>query len=92
MEKDLHERNELLTAEEVATRLRVRKNTIYVWVARREIPFVKLPGDTTRFPRILIETWLMKRSSKGKLLSKGIYLDAGVTIPDEGHSYRANAL
>jgi len=85
LEKDLHERNELLTAEEVATRLRVRKNTIYVWVARREIPFVKLPGDTTRFPRILIEAWLMKRSSKGKLLSRGIYLDQDIAVSKEGH-------
>jgi len=65
----------LLTADEVAVRLRVRKNTIYIWVARREIPFVKLPGDTTRFPRILIDTWLMKRSSKGKTLPRGIYLE-----------------
>ncbi len=49
MGENSHESDALLTAEEVAARLRVRKNTIYIWVARREIPFVKLPGDTTRF-------------------------------------------
>ena len=75
MGENSHESDALLTAEEVAARLRVRKNAIYIWVARREIPFVKLPGDTTRFPRILIETWLMKRSSRGKTLSRGIYLE-----------------
>lgn len=74
MDENSHE-TDMLTAEEVAARLRVRKNTIYIWVARREIPFVKLPGDTTRFPRILIETWLMKRSSRGKALPRGIYLE-----------------
>jgi excisionase family DNA binding protein len=75
LDENSHKSDALLTAEEVAARLRVRKNTIYIWVARREIPFVKLPGDTTRFPRILIEAWLMKRSSRGKTLPRGIYLE-----------------
>jgi len=41
----------LLTAAELSEWLRVKKNTIYIWVSRREVPFVKLPGNTTRFPR-----------------------------------------
>ena len=71
----MHEVNEMLTAEEMAKRLKVRKNTIYAWVTRREIPFVKLPGNTTRFHLSAIEAWLAKRASKGKLLSRGIYLE-----------------
>jgi excisionase family DNA binding protein len=75
LETNFHETNELLTADEIAKQLKVRKNTIYVWVARREIPFVKLPGNTTRFPRKVVEAWLAKRASKGKSLSRGIYLE-----------------
>jgi len=66
--------DELLTAKQVSEWLRVHQNTIYVWVTRREIPFLKLPGNTTRFPRIKIETWLQKRFANGKLLERGIYL------------------
>ena len=36
--------DELIMADELAEILKVRKNTLYVWVSRREIPFVKLPG------------------------------------------------
>jgi len=71
----MHKLNEMLTAEEIARRLKVRKNTIYAWVTRREIPFVKLPGNTTRFRLSTIEAWLSKRASKGKSLSRGIYLE-----------------
>lgn len=67
--------DELLTADELAKQLKVRKNTIYVWVTRCEIPFVKLPGNTARFPRAVVEDWLAKRASKGKSLSRGIYLE-----------------
>ena len=66
--------DDLLTAEDLAKVFQVRKKTIYVWVSRRQIPFVKLPGDTTRFPRSAIETWLVKRLSKRKALDKGVYL------------------
>ncbi len=44
-----------LTAAELAEWLRVSRNTIYTWVSRREVPLVKLPGNTTRFPRAAIE-------------------------------------
>jgi len=67
---------ELLTAKDVAKLLKVRVNTIYVWVSRREIPFEKLPGNTTRFRPSAIEAWLSKRSAKGKGLGRGYYLEA----------------
>lgn len=66
----------LLTAAELSEWLRVKRNTIYIWVSRREVPFVKLPGNTTRFPREAIEKWLRKRISSGKGLSRGTYLEA----------------
>lgn len=66
----------LLTAAELSGWLRVSRDTIYAWVSRREVPFVKLPGNTTRFPRAAIEDWLRKRSSFGKRLSRGTYLEA----------------
>jgi|GEM_PF-1899103 len=69
------EMDELLTADELSKTFKVHKNTLYVWVTRREIPFVKLPGNTTRFRSGQIEAWLAKRASKGKLLSRGIYLE-----------------
>ena len=65
----------LLTAKEVADNLHVTVNTIYQWVTRREIPFVKLPGNTTRFRETEVGTWLGKRASKGKGVLKGVYLE-----------------
>lgn len=64
----------LLTAEELAKRFGVRRKTLYAWVARREIPFVRLPGNTTRFPAKQVQAWLEKRSSKGRPLDKATYL------------------
>ena len=66
--------DELLTAEELAKTLKVRRKTLYVWVSRRAIPFVKLPGNVTRFPRGEVQAWLAKRMSKGKSIEKGVYL------------------
>ena len=70
--------DELLTAEELSKLFKIRKNTLYVWVTRREIPFVKLPGNTTRFPLAVITAWLLKRTAKGKSLSRGVYLEDNV--------------
>ncbi len=63
----------LWTADDLARIFKVHKNTVYAWVTRREIPFVKLPGNTTRFPRKKVESWLQKRLASGKPLEKGIY-------------------
>ena len=66
----------LLTAEQVATILNVTKNTVYQWVVRREIPFVKLPGRLTRFSKLELEQWMKARTASGKKLEKGFYLEA----------------
>jgi len=71
-----NQKDDFLTAAELAEWLKVRKNTIYMWVSRREIPFVKLPGNTTRFRKRKIEAWLNKRLCQGKGAGRGIYLDA----------------
>ena len=34
----------LLDAAEVAARLNVKKSTVYSWVFKRVVPYVKLPG------------------------------------------------
>jgi excisionase family DNA binding protein len=66
---------ELLTAADLSKWFKVRRQTIYMWIMRREIPFVKLPGNQTRFPRRAIEEWMESRFAKGKPISKGIYLN-----------------
>ena len=60
---------------DLARIFKVHKNTVFAWVTRREIPFVKLPGNTTRFPRKKVESWLQKRLACGKSLGKGVYLE-----------------
>ena len=64
----------LWTAEELSKYLRVHKVTIYRWVTRRQIPFMMLPHGV-RFRKSAIDRWLEKRSSAGRLVRRGIYLD-----------------
>jgi len=66
---------ELITAKDVARLLKVNRNTIYVWVSRCEIPCEKLPGNTTRFRPSALDAWLKTRSSKGRGIGRGVYLD-----------------
>lgn len=47
----------LMTIEEVAKYLRVKKRTIYEWLKRGQIPAVKLIGQW-RFRRDKIDAWL----------------------------------
>ena len=51
----------LLTIEEVADLLQVKKMTVYSWVHFGKIPFVKLNG-LVRFKRFAIERWIDKKS------------------------------
>lgn len=54
----------LLTVAEVANYLRVRPGTVYQWVSRRRIPFLKA-GSKVRFRRAEIDDWLARRNRKG---------------------------
>jgi len=47
----------LLTIEEAAQFLRVKRNTLYTWAYRRRIPSQKV-GKSLRFRRSALEAWL----------------------------------
>ncbi len=49
--------NELMTIEEIADYLRVKKRTIYEWVKTGKIPAIKAVGQW-RFKKTQIDTWL----------------------------------
>ena len=51
----------LMTIEELAQYLRVKKRTIYDWVKKGKIPAVKAVGQW-RFKKNLIDDWLEKQS------------------------------
>ena len=48
---------ELMTIEEVADYLRVKKRTIYEWVKNGKIPAIKTVGQW-RFKKMQIDSWL----------------------------------
>lgn len=48
---------ELMTIEEVAKYLRVKKRTIYEWVKNGKIPAIKTVGQW-RFKKEKIDSWL----------------------------------
>jgi len=48
---------QLMTIEEVAEYLRVKKRTIYEWVKKGKIPAIKTVGQW-RFKREKIDAWL----------------------------------
>lgn len=48
---------ELMTIEEVADYLRVKKRTVYEWLKNGKIPAIKTVGQW-RFKKIQIDTWL----------------------------------
>ncbi len=52
----------LLTAAEVAKLMRVSKGTIYRWVKRGRIPFVKI-GDMIRFDASSLRSWMARGTS-----------------------------
>jgi len=60
---------ELIDIEELAVLLRVRKGTIYNWVHRRKIPFVKV-GRLVRFDPVEIAKYL-DGCRMGPLAGKG---------------------
>ncbi|MCD4781659.1 MAG: helix-turn-helix domain-containing protein [Candidatus Omnitrophica bacterium] len=48
---------ELLTVDEIADYLRVKKRTIYDWVKKGKIPAIKTVGQW-RFKKDRIDSWL----------------------------------
>jgi excisionase family DNA binding protein len=54
-------RSELMTAEEVASYLRVNKYTIYRMVSDKKLPAIRI-GNQLRFKRSAFERWLRKNT------------------------------
>ena len=75
MNTELMTKEALWTAEELSNYLRVHKVTIYRWVTRRQIPFTMLPHGV-RFRKSAIDRWLEKRSSTGRSVKRGLYLNS----------------
>jgi len=57
--------NKLLTPQEVADLLSVRKSTIYQWTHQGYIPFVKL-GKFVRFNQDKVMEWVERKSILGR--------------------------
>ncbi|MEW6410929.1 MAG: helix-turn-helix domain-containing protein [Candidatus Zixiibacteriota bacterium] len=55
----------LLTPQEVADYLNVKKSTIYGWTHEEKIPHLKL-GNLVRFRKEDIERWLKTRTRKAR--------------------------
>ncbi len=47
----------IFTASELSDYIKIKKNTIYIWVSQQRIPYVKL-GSRTLFPKKEIDRWL----------------------------------
>lgn len=61
--------NKLLTPQEIADLLSVRKSTIYQWTHMGYIPHVKL-GKFVRFQLDELLKWLEKKAQNGKLTKR----------------------
>lgn len=55
----------LLKAEELASLLGIKKNTLYHWVSSGFIPYLKVGGGV-RFNQSEVLQWLEKRRKKGR--------------------------
>ena len=61
--------NKLLTPQEMADMLGVKKSTIYQWTHQGYIPYVKL-GNFVRFKESEVIQWIDKRSLPGRRTRK----------------------
>ncbi len=52
----------LLSYSQASEMLNVKVNTLYGWVARKVIPFVRLGPRVVRFDRAELEAWVGARS------------------------------
>jgi excisionase family DNA binding protein len=56
---------ELMTAKELAEILRVAQKTVFGWVAKRKIPYVRVNG-ALRFAKRQIIAWLQRNNWLGQ--------------------------
>jgi excisionase family DNA binding protein len=52
----------LLNYGQASQLLNVKVNTLYAWVSRKAIPFVRLSPRVVRFRRAEIDRWMSERS------------------------------
>lgn len=57
--------DDMLTAEELTTMLRIKKATIYAWTRRGLIPHIKI-ANKTRYPVTAINAWLERQTKLEK--------------------------
>ena len=65
-QQDPERRDEKLTYEQLSIEWDVPKSTLYAWVHRRQIPFIRLGKRLVRFSRKAIEQWERERSIQPK--------------------------
>ena len=58
---------DLLTIDQVAELLQVKKATVYAWTHQGWIPHVKVGRRLVRFRREAIEAWLKAQEVEGRL-------------------------
>lgn len=56
----------LLTIKEVAERIGVVPKTIYKWISKGKIVFIKLPGGDVRFKEEHLANWIENKTVKKK--------------------------
>lgn len=56
----------LLTIAEVAERLKISTSTMYKWVEKKKITFIKLPGGDIRFDEDTLQGWLDRKTVKAQ--------------------------
>ena len=61
----------LLTITDVAEQLQISDKTIYNWVNKKRIPYIKVCG-AVRFDAATIEKWLNERKIKATIGGKAI--------------------
>jgi excisionase family DNA binding protein len=57
---------QLLTTKDLAELMQVKLRTIYRWVEKNKVPFIKLPGGDIRFDPDKIDNWLRMRTARVK--------------------------
>ena len=63
-----HETPELLTARDLEAMLKIDVKTIYAYVQRGLIPYVKIQSNV-RFPKHEILTWIQEQSHRPKAIA-----------------------
>ncbi len=60
----------LLTIQQAAEQLGITKQTLYVWVKDKKIPYVRIPAGTLRFNQDHLDKWVTARTIKSNIGDK----------------------